>query len=420
MAEIRPFKAIRPADGYAEKIASLPYDVYSRKEAKEVVKGHPDLFLNIDRAETQFDDSVNIYDDCVYEKARDLLWTMIEDGRFIRDDKACYYIYQLTMDGRSQTGLAACCQVDDYVNQTIKRHENTRADKELDRIRHVDTTNAQTGPIFLAYRQDDILQSVIDKNMKKAPLYDFVSDDGIGHKVWSIVSDEDIRTVMERFAQMNSIYIADGHHRCASAVRVSLNRREQYPDDDKAEAYNYFLSVLFPDQELKIMDYNRVLKEWNGYNKDTLLQALEKDFEIQKADVSPYAPKQKGMFGFYMDHTWYALRAKQHLLSDDAVEGLDVSILQTHVLEKIFSIQDPKTDDRIEFVGGIRGLKELEKRVDGGFSCAFSMYPTSIGELFAVADEHRLMPPKSTWFEPKLRSGLLIHDITRGEKQYDE
>lgn len=419
MAEIRPFNAIRPAVGYEAKIASLPYDVYSRKEAKEVVKNHPDMFLNIDRAETQFDDDVDIYADCVYEKANELLRAMIEDGRFIKEEKACYYIYQLTMDKRSQTGLVACCQVQDYVNQTIKRHENTRADKELDRIRHVDTTNAQTGPIFLAYRKDDTLQAVISKNMENTPIYDFVSDDGIGHKVWVIDADADIAVIMDCFAKMNAIYIADGHHRCASAVKVSLNRKEQFPDDAANEAYNYFLSVLFPDEELKIMDYNRVLKEWNGYNKDSLLKALSEDFDIEKAPVSPCAPPKKETFGLYLAKEWYLLTAKSHILSADAVDGLDVSILQEHVLQKIFSIEDPKTDQRIEFVGGIRGLKELEKRVDAGAACAFSMYPTSITELFAVADENRLMPPKSTWFEPKLRSGLFIHDITRGEKQYD-
>ena len=420
MAEIRPFKAIRPAAGYEAKIASLPYDVYSRKEAKEVVKGRPDMFLNIDRAETQFEDDVDMYSDCVYQKANELLHAMIDDGRFIKEDKSCYYIYQLTMDGRAQTGLVGCSQVEDYVNQTIKRHENTRADKELDRIRHVETTNAQTGPIFLAYRKDERLQQLISKNMTKPPIYDFVSEDLVGHKVWIIDDSEDIREIMSCFEKMDSIYIADGHHRCASAVKVSLKRKEQYPDDDPAEAYHYFLSVLFPDEELKILDYNRVLKEWNGYTKETLLQALEQDFDIVKADCSPYAPQIKGTFGLYLDHTWYQMTAKAHVLSEDVVEGLDVSILQTYVLERIFDIQDPKTDKRIEFVGGIRGLKELENRVDAGAACAFSMYPTSIAELFAVADEHRLMPPKSTWFEPKLRSGLFIHDITRGEKQYDE
>ena len=256
--------------------------------------------------------------------------------------------------------------------------------------------------------------------MIKAPVYDFVSDDRVGHTVWIIDDEKDIASIMGRFAAMKSIYIADGHHRCASAVKVSLKRKEQYPQDDRSEAYNYFLSVLFPDDELKILDYNRVLKEWNGYTKDSLIAALQTDFEISRVEHTPYAPRHKGTFGMYMDHTWYCLKAKEHLLDSDVVKSLDVSILQDYVLYKLFSIKDPTTDNRIEFVGGIRGLGELEKRVDDGAACAFSMYPTSIGELFAVADAHRLMPPKSTWFEPKLRSGLFIHDITRGEKQYDE
>ncbi len=420
MADIRPFSAIRPAKGMEDKIAALPYDVYSRAEAKEVVKYNQDSFLNIDRAETQFSDDVDTYADCVYDKAKELLWDMVNDGKFIRDEKPCYYIYQLEMDGRKQTGLVACSSVDDYVSQTIKRHENTRADKEVDRIRHVDTTNAQTGPIFLAFRHNDALQQIISKNLQKEAVYDFTADDGIAHRVWIIDEESDVAGVYEAFNTMDSIYIADGHHRCASAAKVALQRREQFPDDDKKEAYNYFLSVLFPDDELKILDYNRVLKDLNGMTEDELKERLGEKFMVETADTTPYSPVKKGEFGMYLGKTWYKVTAKEDILSDDAVEGLDVSLLQTYVLDGLFGIKDPKTDQRIEFVGGIRGLAELEKRVDEGAACAFSMYPTSIGELFAVADEGRLMPPKSTWFEPKLRSGLFIHDITRGEKQYDE
>lgn len=420
MADIRPFSAIRPAKGMEDKIAALPYDVYSRAEAKEVVKYNQDSFLNIDRAETQFSDEVDTYADCVYDKAKELLWNMVNDGKFIRDEKPCYYIYQLEMDGRKQTGLVACSSVDDYVSQTIKRHENTRADKEVDRIRHVDTTNAQTGPIFLAFRHNDALQQIISKNLQKEAVYDFTADDGIAHRVWIIDEESDVAGVYEAFNTMDSIYIADGHHRCASAAKVALQRREQFPDDDKKEAYNYFLSVLFPDDELKILDYNRVLKDLNGMTEDELKERLGEKFMVETADTTPYSPVKKREFGMYLGKTWYKVTAKADILSDDAVEGLDVSLLQTYVLDQLFGIKDPKTDQRIEFVGGIRGLAELEKRVDEGAACAFSMYPTSIGELFAVADEGRLMPPKSTWFEPKLRSGLFIHDITRGEKQYDE
>lgn len=419
MADIRPFPAIRPAVGMAEKIAALPYDVYSRAEAKEVVRNQKDSFLNIDRAETQFSDDVDTYADCVYEKAKELLWGMVNDGRLIRDEKPCYYIYQLEMDGRTQTGIAACCSVDDYSNKIIKRHENTRADKEVDRIRHVDVTNAQTGPIFLAYRYHEELHGIIEKYMQSEPVYDFTAEDGIAHRVWIIDAKTDVDKVFEIFQKMDSIYIADGHHRCASAVKVALNRRSQFPEDEKNEAYNYFLSVLFPDNELAILDYNRVLKDLNGMTPEGLIGRMEEHFLVEKAADVPYRPGKKGEFGMYLNKQWYVVTAKEDILSTDAVDGLDVSILQTYVLDQVFDIKDPKTDKRIEFVGGIRGLKELESRVDSGAACAFSMYPTSIGELFAVADEGRLMPPKSTWFEPKLRSGLFIHDITRGEKQYE-
>lgn len=419
MADIRPFSAIRPAKGMESKIAALPYDVYSRAEAKEAVKDNRDSFLNIDRAETQFPDDVDTYADCVYEKANELLRGMIRDGKFIRDGKPCYYIYQLEMEGRKQTGIVACSSVDDYRDGVIKRHENTRADKEADRIRHVDTTNAQTGPIFLAFRRSDSLKRIVEKTLLHTPLYDFTAEDGIAHRVWIIDRDEDVENVREAFDGMDSIYIADGHHRCASAVKVALNRRSRYPEDAKNEAYNYFLSVLFPDDELKILDYNRVLRDLNGMTPGELKERLSKHFIVEEAAKSPYRPMKKGEFGMYLDHKWYVVTARETILSSDVVEGLDVSLLQTYVLDRLFGIQDPKTDQRIEFVGGIRGLKELEERVEEGAACAFSMYPTSIGELFAVADAGRLMPPKSTWFEPKLRSGLFIHDITRGEKQYE-
>lgn len=419
MADIRPFSAIRPAKGMESKIAALPYDVYSRAEAKEAVKDNSDSFLNIDRAETQFPDDVDTYADCVYEKANELLRGMIRDGKFIRDGKPCYYIYQLKIEGRKQTGIVACSSVDDYRDGVIKRHENTRADKEADRIRHVDTTNAQTGPIFLAFRRSDSLKRIVEKTLLHTPLYDFTAEDGIAHRVWIIDRDEDVEKVREAFEGMDSIYIADGHHRCASAVKVALNRRSRYPEDAKNEAYNYFLSVLFPDDELKILDYNRVLRDLNGMTPGELKERLSEHFIVEEAAKSPYRPMKKGEFGMYLDHKWYVVTAREIILSSDVVEGLDVSLLQTYVLDRLFGIQDPKTDQRIEFVGGIRGLKELEERVEDGAACAFSMYPTSIGELFAVADAGRLMPPKSTWFEPKLRSGLFIHDITRGEKQYE-
>ena len=411
MAVIRPFTAVRPKAGMEAKIAALPYDVYDRAEAKEVVAANPDSFLAIDRAETQFSDDVDTYADCVYEKAAQMLKERIAKGDYIQEKKAAYYIYELTMDGRTQTGITACASIDDYQNQIIKKHENTRADKEEDRIRHVDTCSAQTGPIFLAYREDGAISNIVNRVKQGTALYDFVSDDGIRHRVFVIDADEDINTIRERFAGMDSIYIADGHHRCASAVKVGLKRRAENPGYTGEEEFNYFLSVLFPDNELMIMDYNRVMHDKNGMSLDEIINKASEYFEIKEYGTDAYKPASKGTFGMYADKKWYELKIKDEFKSDDPVDGLDVSILQKYMLDGLLGIKDPKTDKRIEFVGGIRGLKELETRADKYDGLAFSMYPTSIGELFAVADAGRLMPPKSTWFEPKLRSGIFIHLI---------
>jgi uncharacterized protein (DUF1015 family) len=411
MADIKPFCAYRPRPGLEAKIAALPYDVYNREEACAVVKANPYSFLGIDRAETQFDFSVDTYDERVYAKAKEMLDGQIADGRFVREDKPCYYLYREIMDGRGQTGIAACASIEDYLNNTIKKHENTRADKEQDRINHVDVCNMQTGPIFLAYRENDVLNDITQKTMKKTPLYDFVSDDGIGHQVWVIDDEKDIDAVRGAFAGISAVYIADGHHRCASAVKVGLKRRQQHPDYTGQEEFNYFLAVLFPDKELKILDYNRVVKDLNGLDKSEFIKAVSESFDIEKCGKTPYAPPKKGSFGMYLDDEWYSLLAHKDIMSDDAVDGLDVSLLQKYLLGPILGIEDPKTDKRIDFVGGIRGLSELEKRVHTDMKVAFSMYPTSISELFAVADAGKLMPPKSTWFEPKLRSGLFLHSL---------
>ncbi len=411
MAKIKPFRAYRPKAGMEEKIAALPYDVYNRAEACEVVRQNPTSFLAIDRAETQFGSEVDTYDARVYEKASQMLKAWISEGRFVQEDKPCYYLYEQTMDGRSQTGIVACASIDDYSEQVIKKHENTRADKEQDRIRHVDVCNMQTGPIFLAYRAEETLQSIIASNKPKVPVYDFVSEDAVGHKVWIIDGESDVRGIEEAFAGIPAIYIADGHHRCASAVKVGLARREAHPDYNGTEEFNYFLSVLFPDEELHIMDYNRVVADLNGLEAEPFLEKVKESFLVEEYGVSPYHPEEKGKFGMYLDGMWYALTAREHIVSDDAVAGLDVSLLQDYLLHPILGIADPKSDKRIDFVGGIRGLEELERRVHSDMQVAFSLYPTSIGELFAVADAGKLMPPKSTWFEPKLRSGLFLHDL---------
>ena len=414
MAEIKTFRAVRPAEGMAQKIAALPYDVYNRQEAREQVQGDQDTFLRIDRPETQFAQDYDMYAPEVYQKARSLFEKMEQDGRYIEDSDDCYYIYQLTMEGRVQNGIVACASIDDYMNGVIKKHENTREEKEQDRIRHVDCMNAQTGPIFLAYRANETLRKVVAEVCKEKPLYDFTSEDAITHRVFKIDRKEQIDTIRETFHNMKQIYIADGHHRAASAVKVGLQRRKEHPDYDGTEEFNYFLAVLFPDEELKILPYNRVVADLNGLTKEAFLEQVAQSFEVKKCE-QPVAPKEKAVFGMYLDQKWYELRAKESVRSTDPVEGLDVSILQNALLEPVLGIHDPRTDKRIDFVGGIRGLAELERRCREDMELAFSMYPTSIGELFAVADAGRLMPPKSTWFEPKLRSGLFIHKLEREE-----
>ncbi len=411
MAVIRPFQAYRPKKGLEEKIAALPYDVYNREEACEAVKDNPLSFLNIDRAETQFDSSVDTYADEVYQKAHDLLWDMIQEGTFVCEGKPVYYIYELTMDGRVQTGIVACASVDDYQNQVIKKHENTRADKELDRVRHVEACEAQTGPIFLAYRANDTLEKIIVRTKKEPSLYDFTSEDGITHRVWCIRADVDITAIQNAFAGISQIYIADGHHRCASAVRVGLKKRAENPGYTGEEAFNYFLSVLFADDELMIMDYNRVVKDLNGLTKAQFLEAVGKVYHLVSQGTACQKPAHKGQVALLVGDTWYLLEVKDEYKSADPVNGLDVAVLQNHILAPVLGIEDPKTDKRIDFVGGIRGIGELERRVKTDCMAAFAMYPTSIHELFDVADANMLMPPKSTWFEPKLRSGLFIHVI---------
>ncbi|MCR5417264.1 MAG: DUF1015 family protein [Pseudobutyrivibrio sp.] len=411
MALIVPFRAIRPTKEEAATIAALPYDVYNRKEAYEKVKEQPKSFLAIDRPETQFAEDVDMYSDEVYEKAASMLNTWIEEGRFIQDDQPFFYVYELTMDGRSQTGIVACASIDDYQNNIIKKHENTRAEKEQDRIRHVDTCNAQTGPIFLAYRQDHTIATIVEKTKGRRPIYDFVAEDGISHRCWIIDNMMAKALITTAFGKMDSIYIADGHHRAASAVKVGLKRREENPGYSETAPFNYFLSVLFPDEELKIYDYNRVVKDLNGMAPEELLEELDSVADLISTSEKAIRPSKKGQWSMYLEGIWYLYQVREELLSDDPVEGLDVSLLQNLVLDPLLGIQDPKTDDRIDFVGGIRGLQELERRCTTDCKVAFAMYPTSISELFDVADAGLLMPPKSTWFEPKLRSGLFIHRI---------
>ncbi len=433
MADIRPFRAFRPAPGLEKEVAALPYDVYNRTEARAEVEGNPYSFLAVDRAETQFEDGCDPYSDQVYEKAGSLLSEWIREGRFVQESRPAYFIYELEMDGRKQTGIVACASVDDYLNQVIRRHENTRQEKEMDRIRHVDACCAQTGPIFLAYRSNGQINEVTDRVRQTPCLFEFTAPDGIIHRGWRIDGNEDIMLLQQAFSRVETAYIADGHHRCASAVKVAQRRRQEKPGYTGQEPFNYFLSVLFPDDQLLIMDYNRVVKDLNGLTQEELLDKIGESFEVEpmpwleetKGEKSeegewtgtglrrsrPCRPDRKGCFGLLLGGRWYRLTVRKSILTDDPVEGLDVSILQNHLLGPVLGIRDPRTDKRIDFVGGIRGLEELERRCGQDCAAAFSLYPTSIEELFAVADAGLLMPPKSTWFEPKLRSGLFIHSL---------
>lgn len=432
MAQIQPFCAVRPEQKYASRIAALPYDVYDRNEALAEVTREPLSFLHIDRPETWFDSSVDIYDDQVYEKASQVLSQWLAEGYFVREDKKCFYIYQQVMDGRSQTGIVACASVDDYTGNVIKKHENTREDKELDRIRHIRACKAQTGPIFLAYRANEVIRGIVKKYCAMVPVYDFASQDGTIQRVWVVDDDDNIDEISRAFETISDIYIADGHHRAASAVKVSLEMRREralagncktghpndFADGSCSAESDYFMSVLFPDEDLKILPYNRVARDLNGLTKDEFLKAVNEKFHVAVLDNFDIAaregnfPDKKACFGMYLDHQWYELSVKPEILSDDAVDGLDVSILQDHLLAPVLGIHDPRTNQRIDFIGGIRGLGELVKRCDTqGFAVAFAMFATSIDELFAVADANRLMPPKSTWFEPKLYSGLFIHEL---------
>ncbi len=413
MATVKPFLCIRPNPEVAHRVAALPYDVYNRKEAKQEIEREPLSFLQIDRAETNFPDSVDTYDPIVYQKAKELLGGMMEEGSFLREEQECYYVYELIMEGRSQTGLVACASIDDYLQNTIKKHENTREEKELDRIHHVDICDAQTGPIFLAYRANQTISIEVANAKEETPLYSFTSVDGITHRIWKIFSEERIETIRRAFSDIGSIYIADGHHRAASAVKVGLKRRKENPGYTGKEEFNYFLSVLFPHDQLMIMPYNRTVKDLNGRTKEEFLHRISESFTVEYLGTVPFAPIKKATFGMVLKDGWYCLSAKEELRAiSDPVASLDVSLLQDYLLQPVLGIDDPRVDKRIDFIGGIRGLKELEKRVAEDMTVAFSMYPTSITELFAVSDAGKLMPPKSTWFEPKLRSGLFIHKLS--------
>ena len=412
MAIVRAFKAFRPKVGLASKIAALPYDVMNSEEAREMVRDNEYSFLHVDRAEVNLPKDTNIYDKAVYEKARDILDKMIQDGLYVQDDNPCMYIYRQTMNGNSQTGLVICAAIDDYINDKIKKHEHTRKDKEIDRINHVDYCDANTGPIFLTYRNQTEISKIMNKWIQNEPLYDFISEDGNGHIIWIINNDSDIKKLTTLFKTIDSLYIADGHHRAKSAVEVGLKRRRENPCYTGEEEFNYFLAIVYPDNELEVLDYNRTVKDLNGLNEDEFLSAIEKNFKI-KVSKEAVKPKKKHTFGMYMNNIWYKLEAKDGTFNEeDPMDRLDVSILQNNLLSPILGIDDPTKSDRIEFIGGIRGIKELEKRTNKDMKVSFSMFATTIDDIMSIADSGMIMPPKSTWFEPKPRSGLFIHKLS--------
>lgn len=414
MAILRPFKALRPIPELVEHVASLPYDVMNRDEASAIAKNNKYSFLHVDKAEIDIDPEIDPYDNSVYQKAKENLHNMINEGVFIQDDQENLYIYKQIMNNRYQVGLVGCTSIDDYLMGIIKKHEYTRPDKEQDRINHVDICNAHTGPIFLIYRSETEINQIINNWMEIHPaVYDFVTEDNIQHIIWVINNQETVETLRKIFSKINSIYIADGHHRTAAATKAGIKRREQMENYNGSEEFNFFLSVLFPDEHPYIMDYNRVVKDLNNHSADAFIDKIKEKFDVLRLNTSdPYKPREKHTFGMYLDGNWYKLTAKNNSFDDnDPVGRLDVSILQNNLLSPILGIHDPRTDRRIDFIGGIRGLSELEKRVNSDMKVAFSLYPTTIDDLMAISDAGAIMPPKSTWFEPKLRTGLFIHKI---------
>jgi len=414
MAKIIPFKGLRPKKQYAPEVATLPYDVVNVAEARQY-RDKPYHFYHVTRSEIDLPEHVDVHSQEVYDKAKENLDRLVEEGIMAQDADPCYYIYELVMDGRSQTGLICGSSCDDYFNGIIKKHEFTRPEKELDRINHIKTTHAQTGIVFLAYNDQDGVQSLLEQWKKDHPAtYDFVADDGVRHIFWVVDDYAKVAAITRLFEeQVPCTYIADGHHRAASAAKVCTEMRENGFSVTGDEAFNFFITCIFPASQLQIMDYNRVVKDLNGRTPAQFLQALEAQFEVMPvSSAEPYRPQQPHEFGLYTDGRWYRLTAKPGTYTGDPIGVLDVSILQQNVLSALLGIHDPRTDKRVDFVGGIRGLKELERRVNSGeMAAAFACYPVSIRQLFDIADSGQVMPPKSTWFEPKLRDGLVVYLI---------
>jgi uncharacterized protein (DUF1015 family) len=410
MAIIRSFKAFRPPPEFAAEVAARPYDVLNSDEAREEVKGHPYSFLHVGKPEVDLDPRIDLHDERVYEKAKENLQKFISQKVLVADTEPSLYVYAQTMGNHTQYGLVGCASVDEYWKTAIKKHELTRKDKEEDRCNHVRVTNSHSGPIFLTYRDNAEINALVEGVTSRPPVNDHIALDGIRHQCWIIQEKDLINKITSVFITIPNLYIADGHHRSAAAARVGRERARANAHHRGDEEYNFFLAVYFPASQLRIMDYNRLVKDICGMTKDEFFVKLRTNFDIADASVQ-VKPVRKGDFGMYLEGKWYTLTAGQALQREtDPVLKLDVSVLQNHVLDPILGIKDPRVDTRIDFVGGIRGLHELERRVNSGeMKIAFSMFPTSVAELMAIADDQKLMPPKSTWFEPKLRDGLFVH-----------
>ena len=409
MADIRPFRALRPRPDLVDRVASPPYDVISSDEARAMAAGNELSFLHVNKPEIDLSPEVSLYDDRVYAQGAKNLRRFIAEGILVREDRPAFYVYQQRMGDHVQAGVVCAASCQDYADGVIKRHEFTRPDKEDDRTRHTHELNANAGPVFLTYRQESAIDDAVERVRSAEPLYDFVSDDGIGHTVW-IVPDAERDALGTAFAAVPALYVADGHHRAASAARVGLERKAGNPTHRGDEPYNYFLAVLFPHDQLRIMDYNRVVKDLGGLAPDAFLDRVRASFDVTTSDSG--RPEGTRQFGMYLEGRWHRLVAKSGTFpADDPVRSLDASILQENLLAPVLGIDDPRTDKRVDFVGGIRGLGELEKRVRDGWAVAFALYPVSLEQLMAVADAGTVMPPKSTWFEPKLRSGLLVRTL---------